>query len=102
LVLWKTSCRTRLRIGEKAAVFELGSQNKRGKVMACGVPVVCSREASLSEVAGTAALFVDPRAPEDLAAALLRVIGDEPLATDLRHEGLKRPAMFTPGMSLLA
>ena len=41
------------------------------EAMACGTPVVCSRAASLPEVAGDAAEYFDPTSAEDLAAAII-------------------------------
>ena len=38
--------------------------------MACGTPVVCNGETSLLEVAGDAALYADPRKPEEFAQTL--------------------------------
>jgi glycosyltransferase involved in cell wall biosynthesis/O-antigen/teichoic acid export membrane protein len=52
------------------------------EAMACGVPVVCSPETSLPEVAGDAALYADPRNPREFACALERVFSDG----DLRHK----------------
>ena len=47
------------------------------EAMACGAPVICSSTSSLPEVAGDAALSVDPTSPEQLAAALVRVLCNE-------------------------
>ena len=58
--------------------------------MACGTPVVCSDCASLPEVAGDAALRVDPRDHGALGRALLRVLSDTALAEDLAARGLAR------------
>jgi glycosyltransferase involved in cell wall biosynthesis len=44
------------------------------EAMACGCPVACSNAASLPEVCGDAAELFDPLAPEDMAAAILRVL----------------------------
>jgi glycosyltransferase involved in cell wall biosynthesis len=41
--------------------------------MACGCPVVCARRSSLPEVAGDAALFVDPDRPQEVAEAIWRL-----------------------------
>src|SRR5207248_11481141 len=41
--------------------------------MACGCPVICARRASLPEVAGDAALFVDPDRPQEIAEAIWRL-----------------------------
>lgn len=51
------------------------------EAMACGVPVVCSTASSLPEVAGEAALLVDPLDVDALAQALQRILMD----TDLRE-----------------
>ncbi len=51
------------------------------EAMRYDVPVVCSDVASLPEVAGDAALLIDPRRPDSLVAALTRLL-DEPV---LRH-----------------
>ena len=40
------------------------------EAMACGTPVICSNVSSLPEVAGSAALQVDPRDTDALAAAM--------------------------------
>jgi alpha-1,3-rhamnosyl/mannosyltransferase len=41
--------------------------------MACGCPVICARRSSLPEVAGEAALFVDPDRPQEVAEAIWRL-----------------------------
>ncbi len=65
------------------------------EAMACGTPVVCSNLASLPEVAGDAALLVDPREPAALARAILDVLEDETLRRRLREAGLRRATAFT-------
>jgi len=50
---------------------------------------------SLPEVAGDAALLVDPRSVEEIAAALTRILEDKGLADRLRAEGPRRAARFT-------
>lgn len=65
------------------------------EAMACGTPVVSSSAASLPEVAGDAALLVDPADVEGWTAALDRVLHDPGLATDLRRRGVLRAAEFT-------
>jgi glycosyltransferase involved in cell wall biosynthesis len=64
------------------------------EAMACGVPVIVSRASSLPEVAGDAALYVDPRRPEEIAAAIVRLAGDRELATRLAAAGRERAARF--------
>lgn len=65
------------------------------EAMACGVPVVCSRAASLPEVVGDAAWTVLPDDPDALAAAMLRVLRDEQLRAALRYAGLQRTRLFS-------
>jgi glycosyltransferase involved in cell wall biosynthesis len=52
-----------------------------------GIPVVASREPSLGEVLGDAALLVDPRDESAIADALLRVLEDGSVRSDLRARG---------------
>jgi alpha-1,3-rhamnosyl/mannosyltransferase len=66
------------------------------EAMACGCPVVCSRAASLPEVAGGAALYVDdPTDTAGLAAALGRVAGDPGYRDELAAAGRERAARFS-------
>jgi glycosyltransferase involved in cell wall biosynthesis len=64
------------------------------EAMARGVPVVCSDRGALPEVAGDAALVVDPDDHEALTAALSGVLGDSALAADLAKRGRARAARF--------
>jgi glycosyltransferase involved in cell wall biosynthesis len=65
------------------------------EAMAAGAPVVTSNLSSLPEVAGDAALLVDPRDVDAIADALARVLGDPELARDLRARGRERAAAFS-------
>lgn len=65
------------------------------EAMACGCPVISSNTSSLPEVVGTAGIMVDPRKPEELAAAMARVLGDSDLANGMRRQGLERAATFS-------
>lgn len=65
------------------------------EAMACGVPVITSNTSSLPEVAGQAALLIDPYAVEQLAAAMQRVLSESALAEDLRRRGLEQASQFT-------
>jgi len=65
------------------------------EAMACGTPVVTSRTGALAEVAGDAALLVDPRSVEDIGAGLARVLSDSQLRADLSRRGLSRAAQFS-------
>jgi glycosyltransferase involved in cell wall biosynthesis len=65
------------------------------EAMACGTPVVASNVSSLPEVAGDAALLVDPHDTDALADALARILTDEGLRAELRRRGLQRARQFT-------
>ena len=65
------------------------------EAMACGVPVVTSNVSSLPEVAGDAALLVDPRDVDGLAAAVSRALRDAGLRERLRAAGLARARQFS-------
>jgi len=65
------------------------------EAMARGVPVACSRAASLPEVAGDAALLFDPRDVHGIARAIERLLADGALAERLREQGLARAQRFT-------
>jgi len=65
------------------------------EAMACGCPVVTSRTGCGPEVAGKAALLVDPYRPEDIAAGMRRVLGDPRLAAELVRRGREQAAGFS-------
>jgi glycosyltransferase involved in cell wall biosynthesis len=60
-----------------------------------GVPVLTSNVSSLPEVAGDAALLVDPTDEEGIRAGLVRLFEDEALRRSLRDAGLARAQTFT-------
>jgi glycosyltransferase involved in cell wall biosynthesis len=63
--------------------------------MAHGVPVVTSRRSALPEVAGDAALLVDPENIDEIADALARLGGDQALSIDLARRGRERAVQFS-------
>jgi glycosyltransferase involved in cell wall biosynthesis len=65
------------------------------EAMACGTPVITSNTSSLPEVAGDAALLVDPYNVDEIAAAMRRVLSDPDLAAELRTRGLERARQFS-------
>jgi glycosyltransferase involved in cell wall biosynthesis len=65
------------------------------EAMASGTPVVTSNVSSLPEVAGDAAVLVDPYDPRAIADGMYRVLTDEQLRKDLRHRGVARAGMFS-------
>jgi len=65
------------------------------EAMACGAPVVSSNAPALPEVVGDAAVLVNPRAADELAAAITRVLSDAALRDELRAKSLARAARFS-------
>jgi glycosyltransferase involved in cell wall biosynthesis len=65
------------------------------EAMASGTPVVTSNVSSLPEVAGDAAVLVDPYDPQAIADGIYRVLSDETLRRDLRKKGVARAGMFS-------
>jgi glycosyltransferase involved in cell wall biosynthesis len=65
------------------------------EAMSVGLPVLTSDCSSMPEVAGDAAVLVDPTDTDSIAAGLGRVIEDEELRSVLRQRGLARAAEFT-------
>jgi glycosyltransferase involved in cell wall biosynthesis len=60
------------------------------EAMACGTPVLTSNVSSLPEVAGDAAVLVDPQSVEAIASGIQRLASDSELRTTLRAKGLAR------------
>lgn len=65
------------------------------EAMAAGCPVVTSNVTSLPEVAGDAALLVDPLDEEEIADAVKNICLDNQLASDLIEKGKRRSAQFS-------
>jgi len=65
------------------------------EAMACGAPAIASNASSLPEVAGDAAILVDPFDVDAIASAMRRVLADRELALDLAQRGLKRASCFS-------
>jgi glycosyltransferase involved in cell wall biosynthesis len=65
------------------------------EAMACRTPVITSNVSSLPEVAGDAALLVDPESVHEIAAAIERVLTDRDLAASLRRRGVMRATAFS-------
>jgi glycosyltransferase involved in cell wall biosynthesis len=65
------------------------------EAMACGTPVVTSNTTSLTEIAGDAALLVDPTSVDEISAAIKRILRDTTLRLELREKGIARAALFT-------
>jgi glycosyltransferase involved in cell wall biosynthesis len=65
------------------------------EAMACGTPVVTSNVSSLPEVAGGAALLVDPYDEDAIATAITRAVTDESLRADMIRRGIERARSFS-------
>lgn len=65
------------------------------EAMTCQTPVLTSRVSSLPEVAGDAALLIDPHSSDDIAAGLVRLVGDADLRHRLIEQGLKQIDQFS-------
>ncbi len=65
------------------------------EAMSRGVPVACSGEGAVAEVAGDAALRFDPRSPRAIADAVERLLSDAAEADRLRQAGRVHAAGFT-------
>jgi glycosyltransferase involved in cell wall biosynthesis len=65
------------------------------EAMACGTPVITSGTSAMPEVAGDAALLVDPQDSVGLAEAMHALATDADLREDLRVRGRRRAAVFT-------
>jgi glycosyltransferase involved in cell wall biosynthesis len=65
------------------------------EAMGCGTPVVTANVTAMPEVAGGAALLVDPTSVEQIARAMEQIVSDTTLRQQLRHKGLTRAAEFS-------
>jgi glycosyltransferase involved in cell wall biosynthesis len=65
------------------------------EAMACGTPVVTSNVTAMPEVAGDAALLVNPTSVEQIAEAMKRIVSDTSPRQQLREKGLARAAQFS-------
>jgi glycosyltransferase involved in cell wall biosynthesis len=65
------------------------------EAMACGTPVITSNRTSLPEVVGQAALTIDPTRPEEITAAMARLLDEPALRKSLRQAGIERARRFT-------
>ena len=64
------------------------------EAMACGTTVIASNCSAMPEVAGDAAILVDPYSVESISAAMREVLDNTRLADRLRSAGLERAKLF--------
>ncbi len=65
------------------------------EAMACGTPVITSNTSSMPEVAGNAAIFIDPFKPEQITDAMFKLLSDQELRSNLVSEGYIQSGKFT-------
>lgn len=65
------------------------------EAFAAGTPVVASNNTSIPEIAGHAALLINPQKPYDMAVALSKVINDKKLRYSMVSKGLVRASLFS-------
>lgn len=65
------------------------------EAMACGTPVLTSTTSSMPEVAGDAALLVDPALTTDMAEGIRELIQQPTLRQELSQKGLERARLFS-------
>ena len=65
------------------------------EAMACGVPVLCARAASLPETTEHAALYFDPFNAEDMADRMIAVTTNRDIHREYRRLGIERAQVFS-------
>ncbi|WP_159718947.1 glycosyltransferase family 4 protein [Geminicoccus flavidas] len=70
------------------------------EAMALGVPVACSNVTSLPEVACGAAMLFDPRVPDEVAGAIMRLVTDEAAREACRTAGKQRAEQFADSAAM--
>lgn len=63
--------------------------------MACGTPVITSNISAMPEVAGDAAILIDPHNPEEIAEKIDLLLNDSTLYDSLKSKGLERVKQFS-------
>jgi glycosyltransferase involved in cell wall biosynthesis len=65
------------------------------EAMACGTPTIAANLGAAAEVAGEAALLVNPDEIKEITAAMAALLQDSQLRSQLRHLGLQRASQFS-------
>jgi glycosyltransferase involved in cell wall biosynthesis len=63
--------------------------------ISCGIPTITSNVSSLPEVAGNAALLIDPFDQSSIFNALIKLLSDETLSRDLSEKSIKQAQKFS-------
>ena len=65
------------------------------EAMACGCPTIVSRAASLAEVCGEAAFYINPYEVGTICEGMEHILTDRSLQDTLRRKGLERAKIFS-------
>jgi len=65
------------------------------EAMACGTPILTSNVNGLKEIAGDAAMLMDPTDTESIAKGIKKILSDLTLREMLSYKGLERSSLFT-------
>ena len=65
------------------------------EAMGCGVPVITSNTSSMPEIAGNAALIIDPYKPEEITAAMIQLTTNNTLRDSKIKMGYEQAALFS-------
>jgi len=65
------------------------------EAMACGTPVITAPSGSIPEIAGDAAIMVNPTNVTEMSQAMYRVLSNKTLAEQLRQKGLAQVKRFS-------
>jgi len=65
------------------------------EALSCGAPVITSNVSSMPEVAGKAAILINPYKEEEIASALRKVLTSEKLRETLSHKGIVQAKKFS-------
>lgn len=65
------------------------------EAMACGTPVITSKTSSLPEITGDAAVLINPYDTEEIGQAIIKVISDQQLQTEMRVKGFENVKRFS-------
>ncbi len=65
------------------------------EALACGVPTITSNISSLPEVAGNAAMLINPLNMEELYSSIKKLLNDDGIYTQLRHHSIEQARKFS-------
>lgn len=65
------------------------------EAMACATPVITSNTSSMPEIAGDAAVLIDPFKPEEITAAMIQIYNNDTLKSSMIKAGIAQAAKFS-------